>query len=64
MCSCGQEPETILYYLLRCDFYSIYPLEHLNDICALTETLKNFLEEIPFEIFTLWIRRLHFPDEF
>ena len=38
-------PETTLHYLLRCDFYSVYRLELLNDICALNESLKNFLEE-------------------
>ena len=32
-------------YLLRCDLYSIYGLELLNDICALNESLKNSSEE-------------------
>ena len=32
-------------YLLRCDLYSIYGLELLNDICALNESLKNLSEE-------------------
>ena len=45
MCSCGKEPETTLDYLLRCDLYSIYRLELLNDICALNESLKNSSEE-------------------
>ena len=45
MCSCGKEPETTLHYLLRCDFYSIYRLELLNDICALNHSLKNNSEE-------------------
>ena len=45
MCSCGKEPETTLHYLLRCDFYSIYRLELLNDICALNHSLKNISEE-------------------
>ena len=48
MYSCGKEPETTLYYLLRYDLYSIYSiygLELLNDICALNESLKNFSEE-------------------
>ena len=38
MCSCGKEPETTLHHL-----YLIYRLELLNDICALNESLKNFL---------------------
>ena len=45
MCPCGKEPETTLHYLLRCDFYSIYRLELLNDICALNHSLKNISEE-------------------
>ena len=45
MCSCSKEPETTLYYLLRCDLYSIYRLELLNDICALNGSLKNSSEE-------------------
>ena len=30
---------------MRCDFYSIYRLELLNDICALNHSLKNISEE-------------------
>ena len=45
MCSCGKEPETTLHYVLRCDVYSIYRLEVLNDICALNKSLKNLSEE-------------------
>ena len=45
MSSCGKEPETTLHYLLRCDFYSIYRLELLNDICAFKRSLKNISEE-------------------
>ena len=45
MCSCGKEPETTLHYLLHCDFYSIYRLELLNDICALNDSLNNTSEE-------------------
>ena len=45
MCSCGKEPETSLHYLLRCDFYSVYRLELLNDICVLNHSLKNISEE-------------------
>ena len=45
MCSFGKEPETTLHYLLRCDFYSMYRLELLNDICALNHSLNNILEE-------------------
>ena len=45
MCSCDKEPETTLHYLLRCEFYSIYRLELLNDICALKHSLKNISEE-------------------
>ena len=50
MCSCGKEPETTLDYLLRCDFYSVYRLELLNDICALNHFLKNISEENLFKI--------------
>ena len=45
MRSCGKEPETTLHYLLRCDFYSIYRLELLNDICALNYSLKKISGE-------------------
>ena len=45
MCSCGKEPKTTLHYLLRSDFYSIYRLELLNDVCALNGSLKNSSEE-------------------
>ena len=45
MCSCGKEPETTIHYLLRCDLYSIYLLELLNDICALNGSLENSSEE-------------------
>ena len=45
MCLCGKEPETTLHYLLHCNFYSIYRLELLNDICALNHSLKNISEE-------------------
>ena len=45
MSSCCKEPETTLHYILRCDVYSIYRLELLNDISTLYESLKNFLEE-------------------
>ena len=45
MCSCGKEPETTLHYLLRCDLYSIYRLELLNDVCTLNGSLKNSSEE-------------------
>ena len=45
MSSCRKEPETTLHYLLHSDFYSIYRIELLNDICALTNFLKNIVEE-------------------
>ena len=48
MCSCGKEPEATLHsslYLLRCDLYSIYRLELINDICALNRSLENLSEE-------------------
>ena len=45
ICSWGKEPETTLHYLPRCNFYSIYRLELLNDICALNHSLKNISEE-------------------
>ena len=48
---CGKEPETTLNYLLRCDLYSIYRLELLNDVCALKGSLKNSLEEKLLKIF-------------
>ena len=46
MHSCGKEPETTFNYPLRCDLYSIYRLEFLNDICALKHSLRKILEEI------------------
>ena len=45
MSSCGKEPKATLYYLFRCNLYSIYRPELLNDICTLNESLKNSLEE-------------------
>ena len=45
MCSCGKEPETTLHHLLRCNLYSIYRLQLLNDICTLNGFLKNSSEE-------------------
>ena len=45
MCPCGKEPETTLRYILRCDFYSLYNLELLIDICALNHSLKDISEE-------------------
>ena len=45
MCPCGKEPETTLRYILRCDFYSLYKLELLIDICALNHSLKDISEE-------------------
>ena len=45
MCLCDKESTTTQHYHLRCDFYSIYRLELLTDICALTHSLKNILEE-------------------
>ena len=45
MCSCGLEPETTLYYLLRCNLYSDFRTELLNDICALNPTLKKLSHE-------------------
>ena len=45
MSSCRKETETTLHYLLHSDFYSIYRIELLNDICALTNFLKNIVEE-------------------
>ena len=45
MCQCNKESTTTQHYHLRCDFYSIYRLELLTDICALTHSLKNILEE-------------------
>ena len=45
MCSYGKDPEAIPHYLLRCELYSNYWLELLNDICALNEYLKNLSEE-------------------
>ena len=45
MCFCGKEPETTLHYLLRCNLYSLYQLELLNDIYTLNRSLKNSSEE-------------------
>ena len=45
MSSCGKEPKATLYYLFRCNLYSIYRPELLNDICTLNESLKNSSEE-------------------
>ena len=45
MCSCDKESETTLHYLLHYDLCSIYPLELLNDICALNRSLENSSEE-------------------
>ena len=45
MCSCGEEPETTLYYLLNWDLYSIYRLELLNYIYTLNWSLKNSSEQ-------------------
>ena len=45
MCSCGDEPETTLHYLLRCNLYSDLTTELLNDICVLNTTLKNVSHE-------------------
>ena len=45
MCSCSKEPEATLHYLLRCNLYSIYRLELLNDVFALKGSLENSLEE-------------------
>ena len=42
MCSCGLEPETTHHYLLRCNLYSDFRTELLNDICPLNPTLKNY----------------------
>ena len=45
MCSCGPEPETILHYLLLCNLYADLRTELLNDVCALSPTLKNLSHE-------------------
>ena len=45
MCSRGKEPKATLHYLLRCNLYSIYRLELLNNVSALNRSLKNSLEE-------------------
>ena len=45
MCSCGLEPETTLHYLLHCNLYSDLRTEVLNDVCALSPTLKNLSHE-------------------
>ena len=45
MCSRGKEPKATLHYLLRCNLYSIYRLELLNDVFALKGSLENSLEE-------------------
>ena len=35
----------VYVYLLRCEFFSIYKLEFLNGICALSHSLKNISKE-------------------
>ena len=45
MRSCGKTPEITFHYLLRCDLYPIYRQKLLKDICAFSESLKNFSEE-------------------
>ena len=45
MHSCGKEPKKTLHYLLRCNLYSIYRLELLNDISALNHSLRKISEE-------------------
>ena len=52
MSPCGEEPKTTavknlkqLSTLLRCDLYSTYWLELLNDICPFSESFKNLSEE-------------------
>ena len=62
MYSCGREPKATLHYLLHCNFYPIYRLELLNDICALNHSLKNISEENSFKSITLWTRRIFFQD--
>ena len=64
MCSCGKEPETTLHYLLRCDLYSIYRLELLNDICALNRSLENSSEEKRLKTLLYRAEDFTFPDEF
>ena len=43
--SCAKEPEATFHYLLQCNFYSIYRIELVNDICALNHSLKNISDE-------------------
>ena len=45
MCSCGFEPETTDYYLLRCKLYIDLRLDLLNDIYTINQSLKNFSED-------------------
>ena len=45
MCCCGLEPKTTQYYLLRCNLYSDLRAELLNDVCALSPSLKNLSHE-------------------
>ena len=62
MCPCGKEPETTFHCLLRCNLYSIYRLELLNDICALNGSLENSSEEKLSKV--LLYGAEEFPDEF
>ena len=55
---CGKEHETTLHYLLRFDFYSIYKLELLNDICPLNHSLKDISEKNLLKVL------LYGPEEF
>ena len=44
MYKCCKEVETTLHYLLRCNLYTFYRTELLNDIYAIDWSIKNYPE--------------------
>ena len=44
ICKYGEEPETTLHYLLRCNIHSSHRTELLNDICAINSSISDFPE--------------------
>ena len=64
MCLCGKEPETTMHYLLHCDFYSMYRLEFLNDICALNHFLKDISESNLLKVLLYGVEEFSFKINF
>lgn len=44
MSKCGKEAETTLHYLLRCNLYTFYRAELLNDVYVFHSSIKNYPE--------------------